>query len=100
VHDRSSSLGSATVSYVDLEALFDHSRAIDLLKIDIEGSEETFLTTYPDLLRRTVSVVIEIHLQHCEASTCLSALHQAGLREQIRVEENVSAGTELYYCHR
>ena len=37
------------------------SRPIDLLKVDIEGSEYELIVNYPDLLRRVQHLMIEIH---------------------------------------
>ena len=65
--------GSGTpVEYIDLT---EHVAAeIDLLKIDIEGSEERLLASYPDLIARTRALIIEIHSNRCDASRCHEAL--------------------------
>src|SRR5712692_944904 len=47
--------------YTDLEQFLPAECEIDLIKCDIEGSELTFLENYPDLLRRTRRLVIELH---------------------------------------
>ena len=53
--------GTVQLSYIDLDALTESWEAIDLIKCDIEGSEFDFIGSYPNLLRRCRSVVIEFH---------------------------------------
>jgi hypothetical protein len=47
---------------------------VHLIKLDIEGAEETFLAAAPALLQRTESLVIEIHPKSCskEKKSCKS----------------------------
>jgi hypothetical protein len=57
---------------------------IALLKCDIEGAEELFLSTYPDLLSRVDTAVVELHHQFCSPVRCRELLAQAGLK-RVRV---------------
>jgi FkbM family methyltransferase len=52
---------------------------IDLLKVDIEGSEEAFLMGYPQVLQRTNVLVIEFHLDAVDIAKCKKAIEAAGL---------------------
>jgi FkbM family methyltransferase len=60
------------VEYIDLTKHVGGE--IDLLKIDIEGSEERFLPSYSDVVARTRSLIIEIHSRQCNAARCEEAL--------------------------
>ena len=66
------------VPFVDLERLLP-DRPISLLKCDIEGAEEMFCETYPDLLRRVTTLVIELHPQINDENRCRDLLRDAGL---------------------
>ena len=59
--------GEIKVQGITLDALIKQADAknIDVLKIDIEGAEEAFLTAKPDLLARVKNLIIEIHPQIC-----------------------------------
>lgn len=84
--------------YVDIESLFPETATIDLIKCDIEGAEEAFLETYPDLLRRTRVAVLELHPLLCDAGRCRRLLRDAGFSEPRVV---VSTGeTELVWVER
>lgn len=77
---RSAGTYSVTADYLDLDALTDH-RAIDLLKIDVEGAEYDLVANYAALLQRVARVMIETH-QRAETGTdfIYDALERAGLR--------------------
>ena len=49
-----------------LDGLVGASGAVDLMKVDIEGSEEAFLCANPDLLRRVHHLVVELHPYLCD----------------------------------
>jgi FkbM family methyltransferase len=54
--------GSApALAYRDLDALLPSGRAIDILKIDIEGSEHDLLRNYPHVVRSAKLLLIEVH---------------------------------------
>jgi FkbM family methyltransferase len=48
------------VNYIDLSLLLD-GRNIDVLKIDIEGSEYDLISHYTDILKRVKLLFIELH---------------------------------------
>ena len=75
--DRSVSLTRERVLFLDIAALAPSP--IDLMKIDIEGAEEMFLESYPELLERTERVVIELHGGLCNVLRCRQLLTSAGL---------------------
>ena len=76
------------VPYVDLDAITADMERIHLLKCDIEGSELTFLQTYPQLLAKVDAVMIELHPAICDVARCRQLLQAAGLtrRTVIRAD--------------
>lgn len=86
------------VPYADLEALLEPGAPIDLLKCDIEGSEQVFLDQYAALLGRVRVAVLELHHDRCDAERCKALLAAAGLR-QGRVLKS-SATASVYHCWR
>lgn len=77
IHSRQS-FSRAEVPFIDLEGLLPN-RPISLLKCDIEGAEEMFCESYPDLLRRVATLVIELHPQINDEDRCRHLLRDAGL---------------------
>ena len=69
------------VPFVDIEALTAHMPRIDLLKCDIEGSEEVFVTTYAGFFKRVQAAVFELHPTICDVPACRKVLAEAGLTE-------------------
>jgi len=53
--------GGRVLSYLDLDSLLAPGTPIDVLKIDIEGSEYDLLENYPHLLRAAKVLLIEVH---------------------------------------
>lgn len=82
--DQSPSLMRVRVRFLDVAQLVPADTRIALLKCDIEGAEELFLSTYPDLLSRVDAAVVELHHQFCSPVRCRELLAQAGL-ERVRV---------------
>lgn len=72
--------GGEEVAFLDLETLVGTSGVLDLVKCDIEGSEEDFITNYPALLRRIRHMALEFHHEMCDIDRCYSLLAEAGLR--------------------
>lgn len=66
------------VPVIDL-AEFVTAPKVDLLKIDIEGSEQGFLEEYPDILEKTQVLVGEFHLEQIDYARCKALLREAGL---------------------
>lgn len=56
------------IGFLNLSEILPATKPIDVLKIDIEGSEREFLIEYPDVISRTKVLLIELHgdrhLQH------------------------------------
>jgi FkbM family methyltransferase len=69
------------VAYVDLEELLPPDCEIDLLKCDIEGSEEPFIENYGALLRRVRVAVFELHGDRCDVGRCERLLSEAGFAQ-------------------
>lgn len=69
---------SEKVSYVNLDQLCQDSERIHLIKCDIEGSEETWITSYPELLAKTDRLVIELHKNQVNIENCDRLIRMAG----------------------
>lgn len=78
--------GKVKVLGANLENFFELSKfeRIGLLKIDIEGAEEAFLTAQPELLNKVDMIVIEIHPKLCNEQMVRSLL-----AEHFQVIEDV-----------
>jgi FkbM family methyltransferase len=90
------SRGLQRVRYVGLDSLIPDDRRISLLKCDIEGSEETFLQNYPDLLRRVDLAVFEMHPDKCSVTLCMELLDAAGLVHQTNIRSCDSFTVDLF----
>ncbi len=68
--------GTISVQGATLEKFFELSNfeRIGLLKVDIEGAEEAFLTAQPELLNKVDMIVIEIHPKLCNEQAIRSLL--------------------------
>ena len=69
---------SRKVPVIDVAKLITSER-IDLLKLDIEGAEESFLAEYPEILAKTQVLVGEFHLKEIDHTLCQEALKKSGL---------------------
>jgi FkbM family methyltransferase len=67
-----------TATYIDLSAALADLPQIDLLKCDIEGSEQRLLENYADVLRRTRVAVFELHRDECDVARCRDLLREYG----------------------
>lgn len=87
---------TAKVSYVNIEELVpDKTKRIDLLKCDIEGSEEIFVTAYTDLLRRVDNAVFEFHAGECDVENCRRLLQHSGLFSKGIIKEDSAYKTSV-----
>lgn len=86
----------AQVPYIDIEAAVGPG-AIDLLKCDIEGSEESFLSTFPELLSRTRLAVFEMHPPLCDVPRCRQLLGAAGLTAHRELTSDGATSLELFW---
>jgi FkbM family methyltransferase len=69
------------VSYIDLLTRLPEGQMIDILKVDIEGSEYDLVENYPHLLERARVVAMEIHpVPGRSVDRMLQSLESAGLR--------------------
>jgi len=75
---------SRRLQVIDLSKNLSFPR-IDLLKVDIEGSEQAFLQEYPEILRKTNLLIAEFHLDLVDYSICRSILEEQGLIFSQRV---------------
>jgi FkbM family methyltransferase len=81
----------AQVPFVDVESVLPPGERVSLLKCDIEGAEEMFLETYPELLRRIDVAVFELHPGLCDTARVVRLLAEAGLvRRHARVFSDTS----------
>jgi FkbM family methyltransferase len=83
--------------YIDLEHSIPADMALDLIKCDIEGSELEFLQSYPDLLRRTRSLIIELHPFQCDVEACRQMLQDFGFVKQRVVKNHSTHALEIYH---
>jgi FkbM family methyltransferase len=74
----------------EFDRLFGSSVKIDLLKVDIEGSELEFFESSPDLLRRCDRIIVEYHLPRVTLADIESQLRPLGflLRDNSYVNGN------------
>jgi FkbM family methyltransferase len=79
VHHSTSSGAADVVPYVNLNQICQDWERISLIKCDIEGSEETWLASYPELLARTDRLVIELHKTQVDVAHCDRLITASGL---------------------
>lgn len=70
--------GKIKVLGVTMEKLFELSKynKVDLMKIDIEGAEEAFLSANPEQLSKIDMLVVEIHSKQCDETKIRALLAQ------------------------
>lgn len=67
--------GKTMIPGISLKLLMDHvQKPVNLMKLDIEGAEETFLAAHPELLKDVESMVIEIHPDYCSEDNVINIL--------------------------
>lgn len=66
------------VPIIDLFGFLEE-KEIDILKIDIEGSEEAFLRGNAEILPLTNVLIIEFHLDRIDYASCRKRIEMAGL---------------------
>jgi len=87
---------STVVPFVDVEDLIESEARIDLLKCDIEGSEETFISNYGSLLSRTSVAIFELHHRLCDTKLCIALLEKAGLKPKVSIPTAGDTSTILF----
>lgn len=94
--------GDVEVPGISLLALLNRLASdggnVDLVKIDIEGSEEAFLFAAPDALERVDSLVIELHPHLCDTVRVQTLL--AGYFNRIEDIGGRQSSKPLLYCRR
>ncbi len=79
-----------SVPFIDLMKYVEPRSRIDLLKCDVEGSEQLVLENYSaDLLPKVEVAVLELHHRLCDIDRCRAILGEAGLTQAL-----VAATTE------
>ena len=81
-----------------LDRIAPDGASVDLVKIDIEGSEEAFLCAAPDALKRVKSLVIELHPQLCNTNRVQLLLEEHFGR--IKDMGGRKSAKPLLYCWR
>lgn len=89
------------VTYINIEELIgDENKPVALLKCDIEGSEENFLSSYPELLHRTQMAVIEFHHNAINFDKCSEYLLNAGLLYVATLNTDPRYNTSVRFYQR
>jgi len=81
-----------------LDRIAPDGASVDLVKIDIEGSEEDLLCAAPDALNRVKSLVVELHPQLCDTNRI-----QLLLKEHFGSIKNINGRKStkpLLFCWR
>lgn len=92
-------LRKVRVPTVDLaEAWQRHAgdREIDVLKIDVEGSECDVLRTIPDVLKKTRAVVVEWHKWITTGNALEDVLGPLGFEREVLISEDEHAGVAVF----
>lgn len=82
--------------YRDLLSIPNVPEHIDLLKCDIEGAEEEFCESYPEVLERCDAVVMELHHDLCSRAQCRASVFHAGLTENRILNEKQDKSLMLF----
>lgn len=96
-----SKTGGTTVKTISLSDLMDrflNGQTLDLMKVDIEGAEEEFLCTQPELFEKIDSLVIELHPKRCDTNKVKAYIE----KYYSKVEEmhQDPASKPLLYCRK
>lgn len=93
--------GSGTsVPFLDLTKVVPEDARIALIKCDIEGAEMMFVENYPDLLRRTDSIVIELQHEMYDSKRCVKLLEEAGLTLDQRLRDFSPSATVDFFVRK
>jgi FkbM family methyltransferase len=68
------------VKSINIAQVCEDIDTIHLLKCDIEGSEEYFLTHHDVILKKTHMLVIELHHEFCKPEACIRKLNSHGFQ--------------------
>jgi FkbM family methyltransferase len=100
VSSKISPTGNMLVQGIDLPTLWSllPSDTVDIMKIDIEGAEEAFLSTWPEFLNRIRHLIVEIHPRACDEQKLRQLLAKYFL--QVKDVKGRISSKPLLYCHR
>lgn len=84
------------LEYIDLDRTFGE-QLWDLVKCDIEGSEDQFVESYPELLSQAGMLVIELHHGECDQKKTTSGLLSAGLQHSLTLAERQANSVHLFF---
>ena len=94
--------GKIMVNSISLSKLFNilpiEKNEIDILKIDIEGSEEEFLCKNPELLGKVKCLIIELHPYLCNVENVLKVINEY-FTNILEIKDRVSS-KPLLYCRK
>lgn len=85
----------ASLNYIDLDQAFGE-QSWDLVKCDIEGSEDEFVSSYPRLLSNASLLVIELHHGECDQEGIAARLLECGLYHQHILAERQANSVHLF----
>jgi FkbM family methyltransferase len=83
------------VNFIDLSQASSHWNRIDLLKCDIEGSEQMLFENYEDLLHVSELAAVEFHLDKVSRDACLKIASLCGLKNRTIFHENQHISVEM-----
>jgi FkbM family methyltransferase len=94
--------GTVPVVSVSLKSLLDQvaskDEVVDLMKVDIEGSEEAFLCGCPDALSRVNALAVELHPDLCDAGRVEAMLRNEF--DSVNSIQGRKSTKPLLFCHR
>lgn len=88
---------ATVVPYLDLKHICADTETIDLLKCDIEGAEEEFLSHWKPILDKTRTAVFEFHPAKCDVARCKEMVIENGLCHRRVLREDDGASVELFW---
>jgi FkbM family methyltransferase len=84
------------VPSVDLDRVLADLPWIDLVKCDVEGAEMSVFEGSPAWLRKTATVVVEIHAARSRVESCRAGLASAGLTHETVLRDRGGCALCLY----
>jgi len=85
-----------TVPFLNLETVCADAEVIDLLKCDIEGAEEEFLTNWRAVVDKTKCAVFEFHPAKCDTTVCKAILTKSGFHHREVLRQDNGASVEVF----
>lgn len=85
------------ISFNDLMSLYD-GKKIDLMKVDIEGAEESFLCESPKNLEKVDRLIVELHAKYCDTKRVRELLES--IYPHISEVQGRASSKVVLYCRR